>query len=101
MRSADGGVRAAGFALSLVWMALHRWFAAPAVIALVTGAGVLLPAAQPVSATALRQISAGYEGSCALDNGKAYCRGRDTGEFGSDGGVSHVPVAVDTSGVPR
>jgi len=44
-------------------------------------------------------VSAGYEHSCAVSNGLAYCWGYNgDGELGSGGSSSKVPVAVDTSG---
>jgi hypothetical protein len=43
-------------------------------------------------------VSAGYEHSCAVSDGLAYCWGYNgDGELGSGGSSSQVPVAVDTS----
>ncbi len=45
-------------------------------------------------------ISAGYQETCAIADGKAYCWGSDTNTLG-DGVTpnSSVPIAVSTSGV--
>ena len=45
-------------------------------------------------------VSVGYEHTCVLSDGLAYCWGYNgDGELGSGGSSSKVPVAVDTSGV--
>src|SRR5690348_10506358 len=72
------------------------------VMVLAAGFCVLVPAPGVAFAqSGGTAISAGYDHTCALEGGSAYCWGNNTRGALGDGitGSSDVPVAVDTSGV--
>lgn len=83
---------------------LRRWVVVGALISLTTGFGSLVPAPRAALAGSLQgaSVSAGYDFSCAIDSGRAYCWGLNNAGGLGDGSTapySYVPVAVDTSGV--
>ena len=85
--------------------ALARWVASGAVLVLAAGSYAADQALSlsPASAaeTYPTTIAAGYDHSCMIVTGQAYCWGDNTyGELGDDSTVSSTaPVPVDTSGV--
>ena len=84
--------------------ALARWVASGAVLVLAAGSYAADQALSlsPASAaeTYPTTIAAGYDHSCMIVTGQAYCWGDNTyGELGDDSTVSSTaPVPVDTSG---
>ena len=85
--------------------AVASWVASAAVLALGAGAYAADQAISPSPAAAAETypttIAAGYNHSCMIVTGKAYCWGDNTyGELGDDSTVSSTaPVPVDTGGV--
>ena len=85
--------------------ALARWVASGAVLVLAAGSYAADQALSPSPASAAETypttIAAGYDHSCMIVTGQAYCWGDNTyGELGDDSTVSSTaPVPVDTSGV--